>query len=105
MTVMLENFKAKSDTLPQDRFFAQRQTALERMETQLTKSLWIAMADMLESAARSVNVGELETKVKKFEEDLSLGDDDLGKNKGLIARSSRKSARTPACCAAKIPMP
>jgi hypothetical protein len=86
MTVMLENFKAKSDALPQDKFTAQRQAALERMETQLTETLWIAMADMLESAARSVNVGELETKVKKFEEDLSLGDDDLGKNKGLTAR-------------------
>ena len=86
MTVMLENFKAKSDAMPQDRFTAQRQAALERMETQLTETLWIAMADMLESAARSVNVGELETKVKKYEEDLSLGDDDLGKNKGLIAR-------------------
>ena len=86
MTVMLENFKAKSDAMPQDKFTAQRQAALERMEAQLTETLWIAMADMLESAARSVNVGELETKVKKFEEDLSLGDDDLGKNKGLIAR-------------------
>jgi hypothetical protein len=86
MTVMLENFKAKSNALPQDKFTAQRQAALERMETQLTETLWIAMADMLESAARSVNVGELETKVKKYEEDLSLGDDDLGKNKGLIAR-------------------
>lgn len=86
MTVMLENFKAKTDALPQDRFTAQRRAALEKMEEQLTEAIWAAMADMLESAARSVNVGELETKVKKFEDDLSLGDDDLGKNKGLLAR-------------------
>ncbi|HNQ03039.1 MAG TPA: hypothetical protein PKH69_00355 [Thiobacillaceae bacterium] len=86
MTVMLENFKAKSDALPRDRFTAQRQAALEKMEEQLTEAIWVAMADMLESAARSVNVAELETKVKKIEDNLSLGDDDLGKNKGLIAR-------------------
>jgi hypothetical protein len=87
MTVMLENFKAKTDALPQDRFTAQRRAALETHGRRNSpRALWAAMADMLESAARSVNVGELETKVKKYEDDLSLGDDDLGKNKGLLAR-------------------
>ncbi|TXT20228.1 MAG: Dipeptide transport system permease protein DppC, partial [bacterium] len=86
MTVMLENFKAKSDAMPQDRFTAQRQVALQRMEEQLTETLWVAMADMLESAAKSVNVAELEAKVKKLEEDLSLRDYDLGKDKGLLSR-------------------
>lgn len=86
MTVMLENFKAKSDAMPQDRFAAQRQAALQRMEDQLTETLWVAMADMLESAAKSVNVAELEAKAKKCEEDLNLADDDLGKDKGLRSR-------------------
>lgn len=86
MTVMLENFKAKSDAMPLDRYTAQRQAALEKMEAQLTEAIWIAMADMLESSVRSVNVAELEARVKKFEDELNLSDIDLGKNKGLTAR-------------------
>ena len=86
MTVMLENFKAKSDAMPQDQYTAQRQVALEKMEEQLTQAIWISMADMLESAIRSVNVAELETRVKKFEDELNLSDIALGKNKGLTAR-------------------
>ncbi|MFN3593945.1 MAG: hypothetical protein ACK4TK_04605, partial [Thiobacillaceae bacterium] len=47
---------------------------------------WLAMADMLESSAKSAKAPGLEAKVKKLEEDLSLGDDDLGKNKGILSR-------------------
>lgn len=86
MTVMLENFKAKSDAMPQDRYTAQRQAALEKMEAQLTEAIWMAMADMLESSARSVNVAALEARVKKFEDELNLSDIDLGRNKALTAR-------------------
>ena len=86
MTVMLENFKAKSDAMPRDQYTPQRQAALQHMEAQLTETLWVAMADMLESAAKSVNVAELEAKAKKLEEDLNLRDYDLGKNKGLLSR-------------------
>lgn len=86
MTVMLENFKAKSEAVPNDKYTAQRQAALQRMEEQLTETLWVAMADMLESAAKSVNTAELEAKVKKLEEDLSLRDYDLGKDKDLLSR-------------------
>ncbi len=86
MTLMLENFKAQGDKLPQDKYTAQREAALARMEDQLTETLWVAMADMLESAAKSVQSSELDTKVKKVEDDLNLGDDDLGKNKGILSK-------------------
>lgn len=59
---------------------------MQRMEDELTKTLWIAMADMLESAAKSTQAGELEARIKKLEDALNLGDDDLGKGNGLGAR-------------------
>lgn len=86
MTHMLEHFRAQSGKMPQDRYTAQRQAALAQMEDQLTETLWVAMADMLESAAKSVQSPELDAKVRKVEEELNLGDDDLGKNKGILAK-------------------
>mgnify|MGYP001067284206 CR=1 FL=1 len=85
-TLMLENFKAQSDKLPQDKYTAERQAALERMEQQLQEAVWVAMADMLESSAKSVQSPALEAKIKKLEDDLDLGDDDLGAGKGLLSR-------------------
>ena len=90
MTHMLENFRTQSagqsGKMPQDRYTTQRQAALAGMEESLTETLWVAMADMLESAAKSVQSSELDAKVKQVEEDLNLGDDDLGKNKGLLSK-------------------
>lgn len=86
MTHMLENFRAQSGKMPQDRYTAQRQAALAGMEDQLTETLWVAMADMLESAAKSVQTPELDAKVRQVEEELNLGDDDLGRNKGLLSK-------------------
>ncbi|HRH81290.1 MAG TPA: hypothetical protein PLW81_09615 [Thiobacillaceae bacterium] len=86
MTHMLENFKTQSGKMPQDKYTAQRQAALAGMEDQLTETLWVAMADMLESAAQSVQTPELDAKVRKVEEELNLGDDDLGRNKGILSK-------------------
>ena len=84
-TLMLENFKGQSGKLPSDKYAAERQAALEGMEQQLQSAVWIAMADMLESSAKSVRSSELEAKVKKLEDDLDLGDSALGKGKGLVS--------------------
>ena len=86
MTLMLENFRAQGAKLPQDPYSAQREAALARMEGQLAETLWVAMADMLESAAKSVQSNEMDAQVRKVENDLNLGDSDLGKNKGLLSK-------------------
>lgn len=85
-TTMLEQFKAKADKTPNDRYAGERAAALQKMEDNLNQTIWLAMADMLESAARSVQSPELEARIRKIESDLSLGDADLGKSKGLLAK-------------------
>jgi hypothetical protein len=85
-TTMLEQFKAKADKTPNDGYAGERAAALQKMEDNLNQTIWLAMADMLESAARSVQSPELEARIRKIESDLGLGDADLGKNKGLLAK-------------------
>jgi tetratricopeptide (TPR) repeat protein len=93
-TLMLENTKGqeqKADAkgqkpLPDDRYEAQRQELLAQMEKQLQNAVWMAMADALESAAKSSNqaqVDEWKKKIAELEREFSLSDLDLGKNKGL----------------------
>lgn len=86
MTLMLENFRSQGAKLPQDQYTAQREAALARMEGQLAETLWVAMADMLESAAQSVQSNAMDAQVKKVEDDLNLGDSGLGKDKGLLSK-------------------
>jgi hypothetical protein len=85
-TTMLEQFKVKADKTPNDRYAGEREAALRKMEDNLNQTIWLAMADMLESAARSVQSPELEARIRKVESDLGLGDSDLGKKKGLLAK-------------------
>ena len=85
-TTMLEQFKVKADKTPNDSYADKRAAALQKMEDNMNQTIWLAMADMLESAAKSVQSPELEARIRKIESDLGLADSDLGKNKGLLAK-------------------
>jgi tetratricopeptide (TPR) repeat protein len=93
-TIMLENTKGKkqegesaaSQALPADQYEAKRQETLAVMETQLKAAVWVAMADALESAAKSskqIQEDEWKKKIAELEREFSLSDLDLGKDKGL----------------------
>jgi hypothetical protein len=85
--LMLENWSKKIEELPKDKYTAQRAAALIQMENGVQRAIWVAMADALESAAQSGGKRkEWEEQIKKYEEALSLRDDDLGKEKGLLSR-------------------
>jgi tetratricopeptide (TPR) repeat protein len=102
--LMLLKFKANSDSLPQDDYADLRQQALRQMEAGLRRSIWVAMADALESAARSVSMrAELEAQVRAIEADLGLGDDRLGRGKGLLGHINEEIGRQSSLLAGENP--
>ena len=93
-TTMLEVTKGQKQdvaatgqkALPDDQYEGKREELLAQMQTQLQAAVWVAMADALESAAKSSNLSKLEEwqkKIAELEQEFSLRDEDLGKNQGL----------------------
>ncbi len=85
--VMLKQYRSDPASLPKDQYAGTREQVLLQMQDDLQKAVWVAMADMLEAAAKSVTQrATWEERIRKFEQDLALGDDQLGKGKGLLSQ-------------------
>lgn len=86
LSEMLRQFRATPPKNLADAEAAKREALLDDMEQALQRAVWVAMADALESAYREVKRPELDAKIKKLEDDFSLGDHTLGDGKGLRAK-------------------
>jgi hypothetical protein len=72
------NLTAEQKKQQKQKLTAKQEQTLDVMELELRKAVWIAMADGLESAAKSVDSPEFKAKIKEIEQDLSLGEQTMG---------------------------
>ena len=87
MTTMLEKYRADPKAMPPDRYTSIRAQALDEMQTELQRVVWIAMADALEGAIKSVSAPAKEKELQKLQDDLQINEDQMGAGKSPLMRA------------------